>query len=92
MAPATFTLVLTNATHLVSSSTADSIVEAIDAQKAYVDVQVDLFGDGSCVRRVRLMTQHVIMLMQNASEQQRDDEMHAVDDGKLRFIAPHRFR
>jgi hypothetical protein len=92
MVSATFTLVLTNATHLVNAPAADRIAKAIDERSAYVDVQVDLFGDGSCVRQVRLMTQHVVMLMRNEQGTQRDTSLEGLFEGKVRAIAPHRFR
>ncbi len=92
MLPTTFTLVLTNATHLVSAPAADLIAKAIDERRAYVDVQIDLFGDGSSVRQVRLMTQHVVMLMRNEQASQRDTSLAGLFEGKVRAIAPHRFR
>jgi hypothetical protein len=79
----TYTVVLSNATHLVSAENAEHIVSAIDDGERYVDVEIDLYGDTTSIRKVRLITAHVIMLMENDASTNRDAEIAGIMSGKI---------
>jgi len=89
--PATdaYTLVLSNATHAISADDANLILAAVESGQRTVEVQLDLFGDGTSLRTVRLMTRHVVMLFHNADSGAPDNELFAFAKGKVTRLRRH---
>jgi hypothetical protein len=81
-----YSLILSRGTHAISEEQAGRITEAISERRPWVDVELDYFGDGLSLRMARIMTQHVIMLVENTEATVLNGEHSATPGGKIRAI------
>jgi hypothetical protein len=59
----TFALILTKGVHVIDAENARILNDAIENNKAMVNVSVDLHGDGLRQTAVRIATGHVVMII-----------------------------
>ncbi|MBC5815889.1 MAG: hypothetical protein GIW97_05030 [Candidatus Eremiobacteraeota bacterium] len=62
----TFAIVLSKGSYVVGESCALRVIKAIEDAEPHVLVNADLLGDGLCYSLVRLVTAHVIAIVDNA--------------------------
>ncbi len=64
----TFTIVLTKGTHLISRSSAESVMHALESGVRTVEIELDPFGGVDPQRRTVVAVRHVIALTQNPAQ------------------------
>jgi hypothetical protein len=60
-----FTIVLTKGTHLISRSSAELVIRAIDDDRRTVEIELDPFGDFDPDRRTVVAVRHVVAVTEN---------------------------
>jgi hypothetical protein len=69
-----FALILTNGTHSISEETAGALLDALESGVKTVQIQADLYGEGSPGRTILLAVAHVVAIVKPSSHSSIFDE------------------
>ena len=65
MPGATYTLILTKGTHVISRDGAERILGALRTRQVMIEIELDPFGPPDSVRSTTLLLSHVVALTEN---------------------------
>lgn len=67
-----FTITLSNGAYVVGEADAERILAAVERNEPHTLVNADTFGDGLHMSAVRIVTQHVISVIENRAVAQQE--------------------
>jgi len=79
MSSTTYTIVLTKGTHLISQTSAEIVLRALQENQRTVEIELDPFGGVAADRRTVVAIRHVIALTENVTPIADESRVVALD-------------